>query len=284
MTYQRREIEVEFTLSEGSFDQANGNILTLKNMKCELSVSAFGGLAGTTLELRLYGLSINYAAKLTGKSQKVLDQKQNLVKIKVNGEDLFVGSIVASRLNLNQMPDAPIEITATTTGYEQSLPCPDTTVKGDTKVQDLLKAIAGSVGLRFTNVDVDLVASSPHYTGNAIEQINKIAVAYNLSYYVDMGSLIVATGANPLDSITPLISPSSGLIGYPIFIDYGINFTCMFSSSIKVLRNIRLETDLPNATGIYQVLEGTTHYLSQYVEGGPWFTMVTAFPQEYLGK
>lgn len=51
MTYQRRELTVEFTLAEGSFDSQNGNVLTAKNMKCECSISAYGGITGTSLNL-----------------------------------------------------------------------------------------------------------------------------------------------------------------------------------------------------------------------------------------
>ena len=283
MTYQRRDLEIEFTLSEGSFDQANGNILTLKNMKCELSISAYGGNTGTTLEMSLWGLSLDYMAKLTVKTQKYILQKQNLIKLKANGETIFIGTIAASRINLNQMPDAPIEIMANAIGYERTIPCPPTSVQGVTDVASLVQAIANKVGLGFVNVDVDLKAFNPHYDKDAINQIQTIAHDYGFSADTDVGVVSIYTGKNPIDGVTPFISPSNGLIGYPIFYDIGINFRCMFSSAIKVGRKVKLETSLPNGSGEYKINPGTTHYLSSMVEGGPWETMVVASPLNFTG-
>ncbi|WP_313687914.1 baseplate hub protein [Pantoea sp.] len=283
MSYQRRELEIEFTLAEGTFDEQSGNILTVSNMKCELSISAFGGMTGTTMDMRLFGLSLDYMAKLTGKAQRYISQKQNLVKITANDEVVFIGTITASRINLNLMPDAPIEITANAVGYERSIPCAPTSVKGTTSVASLIQAIANKAGLKFTNIDVNKQATNPYYTGNAIQQIQAISSDYDFYADIDIGNITIYTSEKEIDNIIPFVSPSSGLIGYPIFVDIGINFTSMFSSAFRVGRKTRLETDLPNASGEYLVTHGTTHYLSSWVEGGPWFTMVVGLPLENIG-
>jgi len=284
MTYQRRELEVEFTLKSGTFDQKNGNVLSVKNMKCEMSISAFGGATGTTLEMSLWGLSLDYMAKLTVKTQSYILQKQNLIKVKANGETVFIGTIAASRINLNQMPDAPIEIMANAIGYERTIPCSPTSVQGVTDVASLVQAIANKVGLKFVNIDVDVKAQNAHYSGNAIQQIQAIANDYDFYADIDIGTVYIYTNQTEIDAIVPFVSPEHGLIGYPIFYDIGINFQCMFSSSIRVGRKLRLETSLPNGSGEYRITHGTTHYLSTFVEGGPWETMVVAFPLENIGN
>lgn len=278
MTYRRQELEIEFTLKEGSFDDASGNVITLKNMKCEVSISAFGGVTGTTMEMSLWGLSLEYMAKLTVKAQRYILQKQNQVKVKANGETVFIGTIVASRINLNQMPDAPIELTASAVGHERILPCAPTSVSGETDVSDLVEAICKRVGLSFVNVDVKTKAVNPYYEGNAIAQINTIAHDYGFSVDMDVGVATIYSGKNPIDGAVPFVSPEHGLIGYPIFYDLGINFRCIFSSAIRVGRKVILDTSLPNGSGEYRIDPGTTHYLSSQVEGGPWETMVVGFP------
>lgn len=283
MTYQRRDLEIEFTLKSGSFDQQNGNVLRVKNMKCEMSISAFGGVTGTTMDMSLWGLSLDHMSKLTSKAQKYLDQPKNLIKIVANGETVFTGTIMASRINLNQMPDAPIEITANAVGYERTIPCTPTSVQGTTDAASLIKAISEKAGLNFLNVDVDIQITNPHYSGNAIQQIQAIAQDYGFSADTDIGVVSIYTGENPIDGVHPFVSPSNGLIGYPIFYDYGINFRCMFSSSIRVGRKLLLETSLPNGSGEYLINDGTTHYLSSFVEGGPWETSVVGTPLSNIG-
>lgn len=283
MTYQRRELEVEFTLKSGTFDQQNGNVLTAKNMKCEMSISAFGGVTGTTMDMSLWGLSLDHMAKLTAKAQRYIAQEQNLIKIVANGETVFTGTITASRINLNQMPDAPIEITANAVGYERTIPCSPTSVAGSTSVASLISSIATKVGLKFVNIDVTAKAQNAHYSGNAIQQIQAIATDYDFYADIDIGIVSIYTNQKSIDDVIPLISPEHGLLGYPIFYDVGINFRCVFSSAIRVGRNVRLETSLPNGSGEYQITQGTTHYLSSFVEGGPWETMVVAYPLANLG-
>lgn len=284
MTYQRRDLEIEFTLKSGTFDQQNGNVLRVKNMKCEMSISAFGGVTGTTMDMSLWGLSLDHMSKLTSKAQRFISQEQNLIKIVANGETVFLGTITASRINLNQMPDAPIEITANAVGYERTITCSPTSVQGVTDVASLIQTIASKVGLKFVNVDVNLKAQNAHYSGNAIQQIQTIANDYDFYADVDIGTVYIYTSQNAIDAVIPFVSPQNGLLGYPIFYDIGINFRCMFSSAIRVGRKVKLETSLPNGSGEYLITQGTTHYLSSYVEGGPWETMVVAYALENLGN
>lgn len=284
MTYQRRDLEVEFTLKSGTFDQQNGNVLRVKNMKCEMSISAFGGVTGTTMDMSLWGLSLDHMSKLTSKAQRFISQEQNLIKIVANAETVFLGTITASRINLNQMPDAPIEITANAVGYERTITCSPTSVQGVTDVASLVQTIASKVGLKFVNVDVNLKAQNVHYSGNAIQQIQTIANDYDFYADVDIGTVYIYTSQNAIDAVIPFVSPQNGLLGYPIFYDIGINFRCMFSSAIRVGRKVRLETSLPNGSGEYLITQGTTHYLSSFVEGGPWETMVCAYALENLGN
>lgn len=283
MTYQRRELTVEFTLAEGSFDSQNGNVLTAKNMKCECSISAYGGITGTSLNLSMYGLSLDKMAKLTNKAQRYISQKQNLVKVIANDETIFVGTITSSRINLNQMPDAPIEIVANAVGYERTQPCAPTSVKGTTPVASMVQAIANKAGLKFVNIDVDAQATNEYAKGNAIQQIEYLAHAYGFSEEIDVGTVTIFKGDNAIDSIVPHVSPQTGLIGYPIFYDIGINFRTMFSSSLKIGRKVRLETILPNGSGEYLITNGTTHYLSSNMDGGLWDTFVVAYPLENIG-
>ena len=284
MTYQKRDIEIQFTLKSGTFDNQSGNILTVSGLKCEMSISAFGGVTGTTLELSLWGLSLEYMSKITGKAQRFIAQEQNLIKVVAAGETVFLGTITASRINLNQMPDAPIEITANAVGYERTIACAPTSVQGNTPASNLVESIANKVGLKFVNIDVDAVATNPHYSGNAIEQIQNIANDYDFYADVDIGTIYIYKSENAQDSIIPFISPENGLVGYPIFYDFGINLRSRFSSAIRVGRKIKLETSLPNGTGEYLVSHGTTHYLSCNSEGGLWETFIVATPLENLGN
>lgn len=142
MSYKERELTVSFTLANGTFDGGIGNTLTVKGFKCEAAISAFGGATGTMLELSLWGLSLENMAKLTTNAQKIIAAEQNAIVVYAGDTRVFSGSITSARINLNQMPDAPIEITAAAAGRERLIPCEPTSIRGDADVADMIRALA----------------------------------------------------------------------------------------------------------------------------------------------
>jgi hypothetical protein len=280
MTYKQRNLTIEFTLGDGDFDGQGGNIITFKNMKCELSIAAFGGVTGTTMQMSLYGLSLEYMARLTIKSQKWLKEKQNAIRVWANDELVFSGSITSARVDLNRMPDAPIELTANAVSDIRRERFEETSLNGNLDIGEVAASIASRAGLKFINKGVSIKASSVHLPGNAIAQLNKLAYDYQFNMDMSLGLVIIYPKGESVDSIVPLISPEHGLKGYPIFSDTGITFRCTYSPLIRMGRKFILESDLPHASGEYQVLEGTTYYLSSNTEGGLWDVFVVAQPTD----
>lgn len=71
MTYKKRSLKFQFTLKSGKFDDFGNEILTIDNIKAEVEVGAFGGVSGTTLEARVYGLSEEKMALLSYKGIQI---------------------------------------------------------------------------------------------------------------------------------------------------------------------------------------------------------------------
>lgn len=278
MTYQKRDLQIEFTLGEGDFDGQGGNVITLRNMKCELSIAAFGGPTGTTMQIAIYGLSLDYVAKLTNKSHKWIKQKQNAIRVWANDDLVFTGAIFSARADLNQMPDAPIEMTANAVADIRRVRFEDTSLAGDLDIAQVMESIAKKAGLKFVNCGVNKKASSIHYSGNAVEQMVRISQDYDFNLDMSLGVVIIYANGQQIDDVVPFISPKHGLKGYPIFTDEGIQLRCMYSPLIRVGRKILIESDLPHANGEYLVQYGTTHYLSSNTEGGLWDTFVVGWP------
>ncbi len=93
----------------------------------------------------------------------------------------------------------------------------------------MIRALAFKVGLKFINVDVKHRERNPVYKGNAIKQIIEIAAAHKITVNIDFGTVTIYTGKKPSDSVVPYVSPSTGLIGYPIFMTWGLTFAAFTS-------------------------------------------------------
>ena len=275
MTYKKRSLRFQFTLKEGVFEEPGNNVLTIENIKSEVEIGAYGGISGTTLEARVFGLSLENMALLSYKGIQLNGAKQNLVKVWADDRPIFYGSITNCFADLNQMPDAPLIISAFSTGYDQSITSAPFSKEGVASVAEIITTIAASIGYNVVNNGVLTKLENPYFEGNPISQIQQCAHAAGIEIDFRLGTIYIWPQGGSVDDSIPYISPEHGLIGYPVFSNYGINFQCQYSDLILRGRKIQLETSLPNGSGIYTV-QSAIHHLSTWTEGGPWSTIVWA--------
>lgn len=275
MTYKKRTLKFQFTLKEGSFDDQGNSTLTIENIKSEVEIGAYGGIAGTNMEARIFGLSLNNMAALSYKGIQYNGSKQNLMKVWADDKPIFVGSITSCFADLNQMPDAPLIISAFSTGFDQSITAPPFSREGVASVAEIIQSIAAGIGYTVVNSGVSAKVENPYFTGDPISQIHQVAELAGINIDFRLGAIYIWPQSGNIDDTIPLISPSTGLLGYPIFTRTGITFQCVYSDLILRGRKIQLETSLPNGSGIYTI-QSATHHLSSWVEGGPWATIVYA--------
>lgn len=273
MTYKQRNLKFQFGLSSGQFNDEGANILTLENVKAEVQVAAFGGLSANTLDAKIYGMSLKNMGLIGYKGVQYGVVTQNSVKVWAEDVALFSGTIGWAYVDANQMPDAPLIIQASTTGYAQSEPVVDFSQKGIVKIADIITAMANYIKLTVViHADVNGVEKDPHYTGNTIDQIRTCARNNGLLIDIRLGAIFVWPEGKPVDNNVPYVSKETGLLGYPRFDGWGLEFTTMFSPLLIQGRDVQVQTDLPNASGVYNI-NSAVHHLSSWIEGGPWMTM-----------
>ncbi|VEB99926.1 Uncharacterised protein [Cedecea lapagei] len=272
MTYQKRKLKFEFKLEKGAFNQDGDNILTIDNIKASVNVGGYGGTTGTVMNAEVYGLSLDKMALLSFKGIQYEQTLQNMMRVWANDELIFTGSIGSCYIDLGRMPEAPLIIQATSTFYDQSLTSADFTVKGEVKVADIITAMAKEMGFAAViTSDVTEVETDPFYHGNLYQQMTTCMRAHDLTWDFRNGAVYVWKYGGQIDEVMPFVSAQNGLIGYPIFNGFGVTITTMFSSMLVRGRNLKLETELPNASGVYGINE-SSHILSTWQEGGPWYT------------
>lgn len=275
MTYKVRSLKFQFTLKEGTFDENGSDVLTIDNIKAEIEVGAYGGISGTSLEARVYGLGAERMSLLSYKGIQYNGAKQNMVKIWADDDPIFYGAITNCFADMNQMPDAPLIISAFATGFDQSVAAPPFSAEGDTSVSEIITAIAKGIDYTVVNSGVTAKLSNPYFEGNPISQILQCANAAGIEIDFRLGVVYIWPQNGAVDDVMPHVSPENGMIGYPVFSNYGLNFSCQYSNLILRGRKVSIETSLPNASGIYTV-QSAVHHLSTWSEGGPWMTIAYA--------
>lgn len=275
MTYKKRSLKFEFKLKEGKFDEQGNDTLTIDNIKAEVEIGAYGGVSGTNLEARVFGLSLDLMSSLSYKGIQLNGAQQNMMKVWADGNPIFFGSITNCFADMNQMPDAPLIISAFATGFDQSIATPPFSAKGSVDAAEIITSIAKSIGFTVVNSGVAYPLSNPYFDGNPIEQMIKVAKACGFNIDARLGVIFIWPQTGAVDDVKPLVSKETGLMGYPVFNNYGVNFQSIFSSLFVLGRRIQLNTELKNASGVYTIV-AAKHHLSTWTEGGPWTTIVQA--------
>jgi hypothetical protein len=78
----------------------------------------------------------------------------------------------------------------------------------------------------------------------------------------------------------PLISPDTGMVGYPTLSARGIIVTTYFNPSISFGKNIKLQSSLELANGEWNV-NSLVHTLEAEIPKGQWITRLEATDQNF---
>jgi len=278
VSYQSREITVEFVLAEGkSFDDKGSNILTIKNGQCFASIAAYGGVSGTEITLQVWGLSDDYLSALSYKGIWINGAKFNRMRVWASDRLVFEGFISDAYPDYSQLPDVPLIVAGNMMFAARAKEVSQFSASGDVDIASIIRPMAASVGLSFENAGATGIISNPHFRGNAIQQMLNACNAVNVN--IDIGTdKVTIWPRNAARGGTELfISPENGLIGYPGFTDRGLSINTIFTPEIYIGRQVRLETSLPNASGQYRIT-GAQHNITSNIEGGQWVTSCTLIP------
>ena len=274
----KKQLRFVVTLAEGVFSDKNNQVV-LDGFRAVVEVQKAGGQMMSTSTVRIYGLAQELMNQLTTLAFKAMSYVKNTIDVIVLDGDqqtlIFRGQIINAWGDYSGMPDVCLYI-ETQTGYFQQLELGDPLVyKGTANVSDLMLALAKKLGVPLESNGVTAKITNPNYGGSTIDQIRNLAADTKTDFYLDDTVLAICPKGltRKRTARVPLITSQSGLIGYPTFDKVGITFNTLFNPSILFGSQIIMESDIPQANGLWQVC-GMVHKLESEKPGGAWFTTV----------
>jgi hypothetical protein len=284
MSFAEKEIQVTIALGQGQFGESGANTVTLSGLRIKAEIQQFGGDAMPQIQLLVYGLPLSMINQLTAigpVNSAVMYQNSVLVAAGDVGSALttvYSGSIWQAWGDFNQIPDAALNIAAVG-GLAASLkPVGATSYPGSADVGTIMQSLASLAGLSFVNHGVSVQLSNPYFPGTALAQIRECAQAANIYFTVDKGALEIwpKGGARSAPSV-PVVSPQTGMVGYPTFSSNGLMVTTMFNSSIVIGGQFQVQSSITAACGTY-VATQISHSLESQTPDGQWFTHILGVP------
>lgn len=170
---------------------------------------------------------------------------------------------------------------------DQKIVSPRTFAK-NTKTKEIIEIVVSELGLPFTIQDVDnlpLKASGYSIKGTVKQELNRLAKAHDLEWYVENGKVVIKSIETAIKGKTITISElDGGMIGTPIRSALGVEFDVHLNPGLKLnqLVNLKAKSPVINFSGVFSVnqedlLSRGTHLIKKLIFEGdthenPWFT------------
>ncbi len=281
-SFAKKILEAALTL-EGGFFSSGTNTLVLSGLRMSLEVEKGGQPSKNAAKLRIYGMTEQDMDSATTTAFKALGVRKNLLRVRAGDEGslavVFQGEITGAWAVYHEPPGLYFQVEALSGYYPAVVPVPPRSFSGGAAVAQIMETLAASMGYAFDNAGVDAVLSNPYLSGSDFQQAQALAEASGIDWGVDDGTLWIAPPGQPRAGEAPLVSPETGMIGYPTFDKEGLEVRALYNPAFKHGGVIKVESSIRPARGVWRV-HGLKHHLESERPGGKWETTLKA---SYVG-
>lgn len=232
----------------------------------------------------IYGLPLseqNSVSTLGWKGQKPgADQVSVFAGDTAGGMSLvYQGTIWAAYSDYQGGPNVPLHIVAHAGTKEAAMVAPPTSINNKSAdVAQMMQKLAGQMGLQFENGGVNAKIAYPYLPGALKDQAWQLAAAANIHVTIDRGTLAIwptdGSGARPGEVV---VSPRTGLVGYPSWAAEGIRLKMLFNPNLKLGGHVTVTgSSITPANGTWEIVR-LEHSLQSFTPDGEWFSSVVAW-------
>jgi hypothetical protein len=281
-----KTIRTTIILGEGEFSDGT-NTRIIEGLATTADIKKAGLPEKNTANIKIANLKLDELEKLTFLAFRPLQSRKNKIIVEAGEKDkelsvVFKGDITASYPDFSSAPDIFLNIEAMTAGWSLQMNTSPTSVNGEADAGKLFEQFATAAGFGFINNGVSATVRNTTFNGSPIEKAQQLAREINKELIIDDENFILQEWNQPQGEAV-VISPESGLIGYPSFTSDGISAKSFFIPALKFGGQIKLETVLPRASGFWKITN-LSHQLSAYTNGEWSSTFDGTWLKEYEGQ
>lgn len=299
-TYAAKNLRLTFTLTNSNavFPGTNANVLQVSGLRASAVIKGAGLPAFPELSLRVYGLAqqdMNALAVVPVQGGKPQYQF-NTVQVEADSGNgfsfIFSGQIYEAGPDYDDAPDVFLFVHAQAAGFDQLTPANPTSYPGTADVATIVGNIASKMSMAFENDGVTGVLTGRYYSGTLTSQLRQVCRDASINAVIENQNLLVISPAGVArTNVAPFIlSPTSGLVGYPKvrgngYLDVRALFNPAFRQNGPVTiqgSDVVIDPNLPKtlnslADGNW-IIGPLTHTLECQKPGGAWFTAMMLYP------
>lgn len=283
-SFKLKTIRTTITLGKGTFG-GGGNSKIIEGLATDVDITKPGLPEKNSASVSIANISLADMEQMTFLAFQPLQSLKNLITIEAGEQGktlatVFKGEITSAYADYGSVPDVEFKIEALSGGYAAQIGAKPISVKGNAKAADLIKQFAKEIGYTFKNEGVAASVRNAVFNGSPIEKARSVADEVGAELLIDDDSMILMPYDKPRSGGAVLLTPETGLIGYPSFTSDGISFSCFFNPNLKQGGQVKIESIVPRASGYWKITK-LSHKLTAYrTGGGSWYSSVDA---AYIG-
>jgi hypothetical protein len=279
MSFIQRKINASIVFGAGADGLNAGRTVELSGYRMIANATQAGGAGMGQLQLRIFGLNPSLMNDLSTVGKQPMAFARNTITV-FAGDDaagmsqFYQGTIIAAYADMTASPEVSFLITANVGTIEAITPLPASSYAGNADAAIILSNLAKQLNLTFENNGVSVILNNPVLPGAGRQQIESCAKAANIDWVIDNGVLAIwKKGASRSTPDPILISPDTGMVGYPTYTATGVIVTILYNPTIIFGQLVKVTSSITAACGMWRVLV-LTHELSAEYPGGPWFSQL----------
>lgn len=283
MSFSRKRIDVSFALANGQF-AGGGNSHTVSGLRVMCMIESTGGESQSRLQLVIFGLPLSVMNQLSTVGAQIDQIYKNQVTVFAGDDEIgmsmvFQGQIIKAFVEGSAPPNVAFVVLGRPGHFDMVKPVKPISIQGSADAAGMMSQIAGQMGLSFENNGVTAKLANPYYPGTAMSQMMAIARHCGFDAIIDRGVLAIVPPDETRSSGTPLISPQTGMVGYPRFDQASVEVTSYYKPEVRCLGDIQIQSELTPACGIWKVVS-ITYELESETPGGKWFQTMSCAPMK----
>jgi hypothetical protein len=301
-SFTQKILSVSVTLSPGiaqvnalaNFAGGLGNAVTLSGHRMSARITYAGAPAASYATIRIWGMNQSLMNQLSTLGMIYNSVQRNTVTVSAGtGQVLlglpgqlspvFGGTAIQAYGEYDNMPDVPFVFVCQAGIIDSVVPATPSSFTGVTDVATMMSGYARLMNKQFENNGVTAKLSNPYYGGNVWQQVQQAARDANINAeIVNGGTTLAIWPVGQSRNITiPLISPQTGMIGYPGFAGNGfLVVRHVFNPLVAYGGQIQVQSSLPQANKTW-VVKKLDLNLDSLVPKGEWTGIAYCQPSEF---
>lgn len=285
-SYIPRRLEFKIQLNTGTFDgKGDADTVVISDVRASVEIEMKGSDSFPTCTCYIYGLSQVLMERLTVYGWKTNSLSRDILQISAGSTTkdmvlIFTNEIYSAFPNYDGSPDVPFVIQGRI-GFTESLKAASAiSFKGTVDISVVAESIAKQLDCTLINSGVTGTVTDCYLWGTATQKLQRFKDYANIDVYYYPPNLTISPKGKPREAVgLPLISPETGLVGWPRP-DGGMQWlrlTTLYNPALQHGIQVEVKSDFPTASGKWWI-SSMTHELESQTPGGAWFTHLELSP------